>query len=133
MSGERATYLDSSAILKLVIAEPESGVLRTWLRRRRPWVSSALSRVEVHRALLPFGPVVVQRGLSVLARIELVRISDRLLEAAGELQPPELRSLDAVHLATALRLGEDLGRFVVYDARLAEAARLAGLTVIAPA
>jgi hypothetical protein len=56
-----------------------------------------------------------------------------LLEAAGEQQPPELRSLDAVHLATALRLGEDLGRFVVYDARLAEAARLAGLTVIAPA
>jgi uncharacterized protein len=132
VSGERATYLDSSAILKLVVAEPESAALRNFLRRRRPWVSSALARTEVLRALLPFGETGVRKGLSVLGRIDLVRISTPLLHDAGTLRPPELRPLDAIHLATALRLGEDLARFVAYDTRLADAARAVGLTVDSP-
>jgi predicted nucleic acid-binding protein len=86
----------------------------------------------VHRALLPSGEQAVRRGLSALRRIETIRISAAVLETAGALQPAELRSLDALHLATALRLGEDLGRIVTYDDRLLEAARAAGLSVIAP-
>ena len=69
MSAERATYLDSSAIVKLVVAEPESAALRRYLRRRRPLVSSALARAEVARALLPLGEPAVRRGGEILARL----------------------------------------------------------------
>jgi predicted nucleic acid-binding protein len=132
MSVERATYLDSSALVKLVIAEPESAALRAYLRRRRLLVSSGLARAEVHRAVLHVGPKAVKRALEVLGRVDLIRIGTPILEAAGGMEPHELRSLDALHLATALQLGEDLARFVVYDERLSEAARTAGLPVISP-
>ena len=83
MSVERATYLDSSAIVKLVVAEPESAALLRYLRRRRPLVSSGLARAEVGRALLPLGEQAVRRGQEVLARLELIRISDRIFGAAA--------------------------------------------------
>ncbi len=127
-----ATYLDSSAIVKLVVAEPESAALRTYLRRRRPLVSSALARMEVKRAVLAEGPSAIARAHSVLERIDLVRLNDRLLGAAGELLPADLRSLDAIHLATALELGSDLSRVVTYDGRMGTAARQLGLTTAAP-
>ena len=132
MSAERATYLDSSAIVKLVVAEPESAALRRYLRRRRPLVSSALARAEVGRALLPLGEEVVRRGQAVLARLELIRISDRVLAAAGSLLPAELRTLDAIHIATAQQLGSDLARVVTYDGRMRTAAQTAGCSVAAP-
>lgn len=133
MSAERAVYLDSSAIVKLVVAEPESAALRRYLRRRRPLVSSALARAEVARALLPLGEQAVRRGQEVLARLELIRVSDRVLVAAGALLPKELRTVDAIHLATAQQLGGDLARLVTYDERLGAAARAAGCQVSAPA
>ena len=83
----RATYLDSSAIVKLAVAEPESSALRRYLRRRKPYVSSALARAEVGRALLPSGSAATRRGVAVLARIDLVRVSDPILRAAGGLVP----------------------------------------------
>ena len=132
MSAERATYLDSSAIVKLVMVEPESAALRRYLRLRTPLVSSALARAEVARALLPLGEQAVRRGQEVLARLELIRISDRLLAAAGQLLPPELCTLDAIHLATALELGSDLARVVTYDEGLRAAAVSAGCAVVAP-
>jgi predicted nucleic acid-binding protein len=132
MSAERATYLDSSAIVKLAVREPESAALRRYLRRRSPYVASALARAEVARALLPLGAAAVRRGHDVLARIELVRINDRVLLAAGSLEPAEVRTLDAIHLATAQELGSDLGRFVTYDERMGAAAESLGWTVVAP-
>lgn len=132
MSAEPVTYLDSSAIVKLVVAEPESGALRRYLRRRRPLVTSALARTEVARALLPLGSAAVQRGQDVLSRLELVRISDRVLGAAGSLLPAELRSLDAIHLATAQQLGVDLACVVTYDERMGAAAEALGWAVAAP-
>ena len=132
MSAERATYLDASAIVKLAVREPESAALRRYLRRRRPLVSSALSRTEVSRALLPLGPEAVRRGHDVLARIELVRINDRVLNAAGAILPQQLRSLDAIHLASAGQFGGDLARIVTYDERMAAAARTLGLVVASP-
>ena len=132
MSAERATYLDSSAIVKLVVAEPESAALRRYLRRRRPLVSSALARAEVARALLPLGEPAGRRGGEILARLELIRISDRVLAAAGQLLPAELRTLDAIHLATAQQLGGDLARLVTYDERLHAAATASGLPAAAP-
>jgi predicted nucleic acid-binding protein len=132
MSGRRVTYLDSSAIVKLAVREPESNALRTHLRRRRPLVSSALARTEVARALLPLGDQAVRRGLDVLSTLDLIRINDRTLIVAGELQPPELRSLDAIHLATAQQFDTELNHVVTYDDRMATAARALGVRVISP-
>jgi predicted nucleic acid-binding protein len=133
MSADKATYLDSSALVKLAVREPESLALRRYLRRRRPLVASALARTEVARALLPLGPEAVQRGHDVLARVDLVRINDRVLEAAGAMLPAEVRSLDAIHLATAQQLGIDLARIVTYDDRTAATANQLRLPVARPA
>lgn len=132
MSASRATYLDSSAIVKLAIREPESSALHAHLRRRRPLVSSGLARTEVLRALLPLGPTAIARGHDVLGRIDLIRINDQVLNTAAEMLPPELRSLDAIHLATAQQLGTDLRHVVTYDDRMAQAARALGLEVANP-
>ncbi len=132
MSAERAVYLDSSAIVKLVAHEPESAALRRYLRARRPLVSSALAGTEVLRALLPLGEEALRRGRQVLTTIELARVSDRVLAAAGTLLPAELRSLDAIHLATAAQMGESLARIVTYDERMASAAKAAGFAVSSP-
>jgi predicted nucleic acid-binding protein len=126
------TYLDSSAIVKLAVWEPESDALRKHLRRRRPLVSSGLARTEVLRALLPAGDASLNAGRRVLARIDLVRVNDRVLNLAGSLLPEVLRSLDSIHLATAGRLGTDLGEIVTYDDRMATAARAMGYKVVTP-
>ena len=131
MSASRVTYLDSSAIVKLVVREPESTALRAYLRRRRPLVSSALARTEVARAVLELGVSVARRAQDVLDRIELVRVNDRVLAAAGTVLPPDVRSLDAIHLATASLLGRHL-ELVTYDGRLALAARANGIKVACP-
>jgi len=131
MNADRATYIDSSAIVKLAIAEEDSAALRRYVVQRR-LVSSAVARTEVGRALLPKGVRAVARGVDVLAVIELVAVSRRVLEGAVEPLPVELRSLDAIHLATAQLLGDDLARLVTYDERMASAARSFGWTVLSP-
>jgi uncharacterized protein len=133
MSADRAIYMDSSAIVKLAVREPESAALRRYLRTKRPLVTSALARTEVARALLPFGQEVVDRGADVLRRLDVVRINDRVLAAAGAMLPVELRSLDALHLATAQQLGDDLARLCTYDDRIAAVASDMGWKVVAPA
>lgn len=133
MSAERRlTYVDSSAIVKLAVAEPESKVLRRFLSRRQPLVTSALARTEVARALMPSGREAVSRGEEVLRRLQLVRINDRVLREAGRIEPSELRSLDAIHLASARQLGSSVKQIVTYDERMAEAASASGWSVVAP-
>lgn len=127
-----STYLDSSAIVKLAVRETESAALRRYLRRRSPLVSSSLARTEVLRALLSAGGDAVVAGRKVLTRLDLVRISNTVLNEAATLLPADIRSLDAIHLATASRLGRDLGPIVTYDDRMAEAARQLGHRVVAP-
>jgi uncharacterized protein len=127
-----ATYLDSSAIVKLAVRENESVALRRYLRRRRPLVSSSLARTEVIRALLPGGDDAVGAGRKVLTRLDLIRIGTGVLDEAAVLLPSDLRSLDAIHLATARRLGRDLGAIITYDERMAEAAKDLGHRVVAP-
>jgi len=133
MSAEqRLTYVDSSAIVKLAVVEPESKALRRFLLRRQPLVSSVLARTEVVRALMPSGMEAVSRGEEVLRRIQLVRVNDRVLKAAGRMQPFELRSLDAIHLASARELGSSVEQIVTYDERMTAAATAAGWSVAAP-
>jgi predicted nucleic acid-binding protein len=127
-----ATYLDSSAIVKLVVEEPESTALRRHLRRRTPLISSALARTEVLRALLLEGEAALARGRAVLNRVDMIRVSDRVLGAAGVLLPSEVRSLDAIHLESARQLGADLGQFVTYDERMLAAAKRLGLNAKSP-
>jgi len=126
-------YLDSSALVKTVVAEPESAALRRLLRRHHLRVSCGLARTEVVRAVRHLGPRATTRARQVLQRIDLVRLDDALLDAAGVLDASMLRSLDAIHLAAALTVAAQLEAVVTYDARMAAAARLLGLRVAAPA
>jgi uncharacterized protein len=128
-----AVYLDSSAFVKLVVSEPESRALRSFLTRRRTrHISSAILRAEALRAVRHGGPEVLAHTRSALKRVELVAVTDGVLDAAGTLEPRVLRMLDAIHLATALALGDDLDVVVTYDARMAEGARLLGLEAASP-
>lgn len=127
-----AVYLDSSAIVKLVVREPESDALRRYLHNRHPRVSSGLARAEVMRAVLDKGEPARKAGRRVLAGLDLVRVDNRVLDLAGRLLPFELGSLDAIHLATAQRLGADLSKLCTYDGRMREAAEDLGIAVIAP-
>ncbi len=132
-SAERgAWYLDASAIVKTVVAEPESRSLMRWLGERGEFVSSDLSRVEVIRAVRRADPEAVPRAREVLATLALIRLDEALLDAAATLEPAPLRSLDAIHLAAALAVGAALTGVVTFDRRMAEAARALGVRVEAP-
>ena len=128
-------YLDASALVKLVVAEPESAALAGHLRAWPQRVSSTLSLTELPRALrrAGFGAAARRRARDVLARVSLVDVDRRILTVAAALEPAVLRSLDAIHLATALAVRADLAAVVTYDRRLRAAAELVHLEVAAPA
>jgi len=125
-------YLDSSALVKLVVLEPETGALRETLRSWPERVSSVIARIEVSRAARRVGPAAARRAEAVLAGVGLIELDEEVIERAATLPPPELRTLDAIHVATALSLGDDLGAFCAYDARLAGVADSIGMTTLAP-
>jgi predicted nucleic acid-binding protein len=125
-------YLDSSALVKLVVAEPESRALRRYLRREPERASCALAKVEVVRAVRPHGPAAVTRARRLLRRVDLIRLDDELLNEAASLDPAVLRSLDAIHLAAAQAFADDLSALVTYDERMAAAARILALRVMTP-
>lgn len=127
-------YLDSSALVKLVVREEETDALRDWLSSRPGVVSSSIAVTEVRRAV---GRVSARRSLSDRARlvldgVALLVVDLVVLETVAGLKPPELRTLDAIHVASALSLGEDLLAFVTYDDRQGSIARKAGLPVVKP-
>lgn len=126
-------YLDASAFVKLLHREAETPALRSWLAAREaPAVSSDLLRTEAVRVARRLGPVPLRRCRELLATIGLIRVDVAVFEAAGELDPAVLRSLDAVHLAAALALGDDLAGVVTYDRTMQAAAATLGLAVCAP-
>ena len=127
-------YFDTSALVKLVQLEPESPALRKFLRRHPDDdpVGSELSRTEVVRAVIKGGGDNVAHARRVLSRLDLIRLDRRTLDDAATLQPSDLRSLDAIHLACARRIGADLRVLVTYDERMARAAESLGMPVAAP-
>ena len=133
MVAARRPYVDSSALVKLVLREPESDALRDYLMAMPDPATSRIAVVEVHRAM---GRYVGEPELAAIAavwdRTVFIELDASVAESAGGIGPLALRSLDAIHLASALALADDLESFVTYDARLADAARLAGLTVMTP-
>lgn len=133
MSAERGlSYIDSSALVKLAVTEPETAALRRHLTGRHGLASSALARTEVARALMPSGAEAIARGAEVLRRVQLLRVSDLVLREAGRMAPEQLRSLDAIHLASAHQLGSAVSEIVTYDRRMASAARALGWVVSSP-
>lgn len=133
MSADTAVYLDSSALVKLVVAEAESKELVAYLSDHPARTSSALARVEVTRAVRPHGSRAITRARQLLARIALLHLDDALLNAAAALEGDNLRSLDAIHIASAQTVASELTAIVTYDHRMADAANRIGLTVAAPA
>ncbi len=129
-----AAYLDTSALVKLVRPEAETRALFTELSRWKRRVSSALSRVELYRTLrrAEADDQDFRRAEALLQRLVLIQIDDEMLQNAAVLPDKQLRSLDAIHLATALSIRRELGAVVVYDAHLREVAQSAGLFVISP-
>lgn len=127
-----AVYLDSSALVKIVIREAESADLLRFLADRPVRVSAALARVELIRATRPHGSDAIARARRILAGLHLIRLDDELLEAAAALDPVILRSLDAIHLAAARALGGTLRELITYDERMAQAAKLIGCVVATP-
>jgi predicted nucleic acid-binding protein len=128
----RRAYFDSSAVVKLVVRENESAALRAFMRRRAGSTSCGLARVEVVRAVRHQGAAAVGRARLVVDRFDLVRIDDALLDAAASLPVEWLRSLDAIHLAAAQRLGRDLSVLVSYDERMLAAAGELGIPTTSP-
>jgi uncharacterized protein len=126
-------YLDTSAAVKLLMSERESPALRRWLRRRPVRASAALLRVELVRVVRRAGlPRLLPEARKLLAGVHLIRLDDALLDRSADLEPIELRSLDAIHLAAAASLGDDLAAVVSYDDRLLAAATSLGLPTATP-
>ena len=126
-------YLDSSALVKTIVREAETAALRRFLRNTTVHASCALAMTEVLRAVRRANPAAMGMAHQVLGRLVVLELTDALFIDAGLLDPPELRTLDAIHLAAARSLGADLAAVVTYDERMADAGRSLGLPVEAPA
>lgn len=133
MTAATLAYVDTSAYVKLIVDEPESAALHRELAGWSGWISSTLLGVEAVRACRRLREDVADSAEAGLSNIAMVPMDDALLAVARRFDPSELRSLDAIHLATALSIGTDLGALFSYDDRLIEAATAAGLRVLAPA
>ena len=133
MVDTHVTYLDASAIVKIIAPERQSDALIAWLLARRPLATSVIARVEVARALLRMRLGPAAREHALISAIDEIPLSLAVVERAATLMPAEVRSLDAIHLASAIEVGSDLEAFVTYDRRMADAARGLGLPVVSPA
>jgi predicted nucleic acid-binding protein len=127
-----AVYLDSSAIVKLVVREPETAALIAFLAPWQTRVTSALARVEVVRAVRPHGDLATARAATLVDDLNLLALDDPLLDAAAAIGANRLRSLDAIHIASAQQLEGELGALVSYDERMLTAARALGVPVSSP-
>ena len=126
-------YLDTSALVKLVVAEPETEALRRWLEvEGRAPVSCDLARTELLRAVRRAAPERTLRARSVLDSVTILAVTTEVFEHAGRLELRTLRTLDAIHLAAALMLGDELEGMVTYDDRLAGASEANGVLTVAP-
>src|SRR5262249_5855371 len=117
---------------KLVVHEPRSAALRAYLRRQPERLSCGLARTEVLRAVRPLGPAALETARRLLRSVDLIRLDDALLDAAGVLEPLTLRSLDAIHPPAAQLVAPALRAVVTYDRRMADAAASLGLSVATP-
>ena len=127
-----AVYLDASAIVKLIVDEPESAALVAFLDSDARHVTSRIATVEVMRAAARHGGVDAGRLLAVLDALDMIELSEDVATRAGAIAPTDLRALDAIHLASAIGIRRELTSFVAYDERLVAALRVHALPVASP-
>lgn len=128
-----AHYLDTAAAVKLVVAEQGSTALARWVRSLdTDLVGSDLLRTELMRAVRRAEPNAVTQARELLDSLILLTLPTSVFERAAFLEPSMTRSLDALHLAVAMELGDELDGIVTYDERLADAAHALGITTVAP-
>ncbi len=126
-------YLDTSAAVKLVVAERGSQALRKWLAARDGEIASSdLLRTELLAATRRAAPEHMVQARAVLDAVALITMPASVFERAATLEPTLLRSLDSLHLAAALELGDELEGVITYDSRMADSARSLGISVLAP-
>ena len=127
-------YLDSAALVKLVRLEHATPELVEWLNDRRgvPLVCSVLAEVEVPRAIRRVAPDALPAVPATLARLYRLEMDATVRSSAAALAEPNLRTLDAIHVATAAGFGADLEAFVTYDQRLLQTAGRLGLPAMSP-
>ena len=130
----RLVYLDASALVKLVVEEAETAALLDYLGDEPGLVTSALAAVEVPRAVRLIDPDedAQERARDLVSRCDRIEVDAEIRRVAASIDPPPLRTLDAIHLASALRVREALAASVIYDRRLGDAAAGAGLEIVAP-
>jgi predicted nucleic acid-binding protein len=129
-----AYYLDTSAALKLLVDESHSQAFVDFYDAQAgaAWVSSALLRVELGRTVQRAVPALLSQGLELLTAFDYIAIDDEIIDRASSEPDRVLRSLDAIHLASARQLGTDLDALLTYDERLRSAAERAGIAVASP-
>ncbi len=126
-------YVDSSALVKLVVEEPESTALRAYLLDNGPIYASRVAAIELRRAVRRQAlPDSVGQAESVLEAVRFIELDEPMTRLAGAAEPPKQRTLDAIHLSAALAIGDECGAFVSYDVVLSGAAEAAGLALQAP-
>lgn len=127
-------YLDTSAMVKLIVAEEESQSLKSFLSDHADTslFSAALARTELMRAVAVNGAPAITAARRLLGSVDLVVLTRQLLDDAGLLQPLSLRSLDAIHLVAAQRAGDTLRAVVTYDSRMLSAAADLGIPTVSP-
>jgi len=133
----RADYLDASAIVKLIVSEPETEALQQYLREApshgvKAFFSSRLGYIEVMRAVRRLAPELLPASREYLRGVHWLGVTEPVIEVASNLRPDHVRTLDSLHLATALQEASVLRQVVVYDSRLAQVCREVGLAVVAP-
>jgi hypothetical protein len=129
---DRAVYVDASAMAKLLVGEREGDDLRAFLAPVARQVTSIVGRVEVERTVARRAPARLAHVAGLLDDLVIVGLEPEIAAVAATIGPATLRTLDAIHLASAAALGVDLEAFVTYDRRLAEAARALGMPVASP-
>ncbi len=128
-----AYYLDTSAAIKLIVSEDHSEAMFFWIQARdHEIVSSDLLRTELLRVVRRGAPNLLQTAQWLLDSLTLITLPSRTFTCASKMEPNQLKSLDAIHLAAALELGDELDAIITYDNRLAEAARYNGIELVGP-
>ena len=125
-------YADTSALVKLVAVEDESPGLRAFVGSPETLLTSVIGAIELRRAIRRTHPERLSVAEGLLSRISIVGLTKDVMRLANMIEPESLRTLDAIHLASALTLREELDTLLAYDLRLIEAAQAAGLPVVSP-
>lgn len=127
-------YLDGSAAAKLLLEETESTAMDAFMRdHAADAVSNDLLRTELYRAVRRGAPALAPRVTELLGSLDLLAVTRSTFERAARMDPASLRTLDAIHLASALELGDELKGIVTYDSRMSDAATSMGMPVVSPA